>query len=162
MNADEQILRYRKDRGLTQNELAERLNVSRSLVAMWESGERIPDSFSVEKMAELFGVKESDIVGNEAFAYSLPEEFEGIKEELKEFTEPDGPSGRKSDEKTVLRKFLDRLSRRDYGIFMGRYFEARTIRALAEKFGCSEAAVRVRLSKIRKKLRSHISKEEKS
>ncbi len=46
----ENIKKLRKDRGLTQEELAEKLNVSRQAVAKWELGQSYPD---VEKLIEL-------------------------------------------------------------------------------------------------------------
>ncbi len=38
MNVSEKILQLRKAKGLTQEELAEKLNVSRQSVSKWESG----------------------------------------------------------------------------------------------------------------------------
>ena len=51
----EAIIRLRTEKGLTQQDLADQLLVSRSLVSMWELGERTPDILSVEKISELFG-----------------------------------------------------------------------------------------------------------
>ena len=42
MQRGEQIAVWRKKRGWTQKELAERIGVPRSLVAQWESGKRRP------------------------------------------------------------------------------------------------------------------------
>ena len=41
---------------MTQDELAEKLDVSRQSVSKWESGKAIPDSNKVLAIAELFGV----------------------------------------------------------------------------------------------------------
>ena len=46
----------RKDRGLTQLELAERLNYSEKSVSKWERAEAIPDVAVLKEIADLFGV----------------------------------------------------------------------------------------------------------
>ena len=43
----EKIAELRKTKGMSQQTLADVLFVSRSLVAMWEAGARVPDSVSV-------------------------------------------------------------------------------------------------------------------
>ena len=47
------ILTLRKIRGLTQEELAEQVGVSRQAVAKWENGESVPDLASSCALAEL-------------------------------------------------------------------------------------------------------------
>ena len=81
------IKALRVSAGLSQQELADRLIVSRSLVSMWELGIREPDLLSVEKMAELFGVKTGAIVSGRSFVYFSQEELWSIEEEIKEMTE---------------------------------------------------------------------------
>ena len=44
MKLSEKIIRLRKGRGLSQEELAERLGVSRQAVSRWESGTALPDA----------------------------------------------------------------------------------------------------------------------
>ena len=50
------LIRLRKEAGLSQEELADKLAVSRQAVYKWERGEAIPDAFVLTQMAELFGV----------------------------------------------------------------------------------------------------------
>lgn len=50
------LKRYRTQNGLTQEELAEKLGVSRQAVAKWERGESAPDIGSCMKLAEIYGV----------------------------------------------------------------------------------------------------------
>lgn len=56
------ILTLRRLRGLTQEELAERVGVSRQAVAKWESGESVPDLGSCCALAELFRVSLDNLV----------------------------------------------------------------------------------------------------
>ncbi len=52
----EKIINLRKSRGWSQEELAERLNVSRQSVSKWESGVSNPDLDKIVAMSALFGV----------------------------------------------------------------------------------------------------------
>lgn len=52
----ENIARLRKMQGLTQQELAERLNVSNKAVSKWENGQGYPDIEHFPVLANLFGV----------------------------------------------------------------------------------------------------------
>ena len=50
------IAQRRKELGLTQQKLAEQLNISFQAVSKWESGMSIPDLEKIVKMSALFGV----------------------------------------------------------------------------------------------------------
>lgn len=50
------IKHYRKQAGLTQEELAERLDVARSTITQWETGWSSPRMGMVQKLAEVFGI----------------------------------------------------------------------------------------------------------
>ncbi|MBQ7706159.1 MAG: helix-turn-helix domain-containing protein [Lachnospiraceae bacterium] len=45
---------YRKQKGYSQEEIAEKLGVSRQAVAKWEKGESLPDIESCMKLADLY------------------------------------------------------------------------------------------------------------
>lgn len=53
MNLSEKILILRKSKDLTQEQLAERMNVSRQSISKWESGQAIPE---LEKILALSGI----------------------------------------------------------------------------------------------------------
>lgn len=55
----------RKQRGLTQGQLAEKLDVNQSLIAKWESGRVQPRSSTLKRLAELLGVEPHELVGGE-------------------------------------------------------------------------------------------------
>ncbi|EMT45403.1 helix-turn-helix domain-containing protein [Anoxybacillus flavithermus] len=59
----EQIKRLRKAHHWTQEQLAQRLNVSRSKVSKWENGEVLPDIKSLIDMSELFSVSVDFLLG---------------------------------------------------------------------------------------------------
>ena len=56
MKLSEKILRLRKARGMSQEELAGELNVSRQAVSRWESGSALPDAANLLQLSRLFGV----------------------------------------------------------------------------------------------------------
>lgn len=62
------IIEERKKNGWSQEELAEKLNVSRQSVSKWESAQSVPDLNRILKMSEIFGVTTD---------YLLRDEIEG-------------------------------------------------------------------------------------
>ena len=54
---------FRKQIGLTQGELAEKLNGRKSLVSNYENGYSTPDIFTLITLADLFKVSLDELVG---------------------------------------------------------------------------------------------------
>lgn len=50
------IQSLRKREGLTQEEIADRIEVSRQSYAKWERGEALPDIANLKRLSDLFGV----------------------------------------------------------------------------------------------------------
>lgn len=67
MGFGDNIRRLREERGMTQEQLASRLGVTRTAVTQWESGSTHPRMGSLEAMAALFGVRKSDIVDDVSY-----------------------------------------------------------------------------------------------
>ena len=61
---NENIKALRKTKGLTQDELAIRLNVVRQTVSKWEKGLSVPDAEMLQKIAEIFEVNVSQLLGS--------------------------------------------------------------------------------------------------
>ena len=59
----ENIRRLRKDKGYSQETLAEALGVVRQTVSKWEKGLSVPDADLLEKMAELLEVDVNTLLG---------------------------------------------------------------------------------------------------
>ena len=64
MKLGENIKRLRKLNNLTQQNLADQLNRSKTLIALWEKGERDPSSPDLKKLSEIFNVRADDIIGS--------------------------------------------------------------------------------------------------
>ncbi len=54
MNIGERITALRKEKDISQTELAKRLNVSRQAVSKWEQGVSSPDTTKLIQLAEIF------------------------------------------------------------------------------------------------------------
>lgn len=63
------IKRLRKEGKMTQMQLADKLRVSRTCVANWESGSRMPNSMLVLKIAKIFSVPADYIYGLTSHKY---------------------------------------------------------------------------------------------
>jgi len=61
----ENIKIFRKERGLTQEELAIRVNVVRQTVSKWEKGQSVPDADLLQRIAEVLEVSVSQLLGEE-------------------------------------------------------------------------------------------------
>lgn len=62
MTLGEKIAAGRKSAGLTQDQLAKRLHVSRAAVAKWETDAGMPDVANIKSLAELFCVSMEDLL----------------------------------------------------------------------------------------------------
>ena len=56
------ITEHRKNLGLTQLELAEKLNYTDKSVSKWERAETLPDAFILKQLADLFNVTVNDLI----------------------------------------------------------------------------------------------------
>lgn len=66
------LTELRKIHSLTQEELAEKLGISRQTLSKWETGESLPDIEKSRALAELFGVTLDDLVCYEGGEDMLP------------------------------------------------------------------------------------------
>ena len=65
MSFQENLIRARKARGMTQEELAARLSISRQAVSKWETGESLPDLYKLAALADELGVSTDELCGRE-------------------------------------------------------------------------------------------------
>jgi len=65
MKFNENLKYLRKKENLTQEQLAEKLNVSRQAVTKWESGQALPDITNLKDISVLFGVTIDELIGDE-------------------------------------------------------------------------------------------------
>ena len=61
----ENIYTLRRKAGLSQEQLAERLEVTRQTISKWEGGHSVPDLEKLQAMAAVFGVTLDELTGTE-------------------------------------------------------------------------------------------------
>ena len=81
MEFNNKLYELRKQKGLSQEELANRLNVSRQTVSKWEVGESTPDMEKLVAMSDLFGISLDELVLDKKENQSVASE-QVVKSEL--------------------------------------------------------------------------------
>lgn len=89
----DELKRLRIEKKLTQNQLADALNVSQSLVTCWERGTRQPTTDFIPIIAEFYGVSADSLLGM-------------VTEEPQD---PDQPYQIKTEEVRILAPYMDRM-----------------------------------------------------
>ena len=56
MKLSDKIIGLRKSNGMSQEDLAEKLNVSRQAISRWESGTAMPDANNILQLSKLFSI----------------------------------------------------------------------------------------------------------
>ena len=75
MAFSEKLYELRKKRGLSQEELAEALDVSRQAISKWESGRAMPEAGKLLTVSEYFGVSLDELMKEKAQTIqSVPQE----------------------------------------------------------------------------------------
>lgn len=83
---NENIKNIRKKRGFTQEELANRLHITRQTISKWEKGYSVPDAEMLSKMADVFDVSVSELLAIEKSeleqSEAIADHLAGINEQL--------------------------------------------------------------------------------
>ncbi len=64
METKEIILELRTKKGLSQNELAEKVHITRQAVSRWETGETVPNTETLKLLSKLFDVSINTLLGS--------------------------------------------------------------------------------------------------
>lgn len=66
MSIGETIYKYRKGAGLSQEELADKMNVTRQSVSLWETDQTVPSLESLKLLSQIFAVSLDELCGSPA------------------------------------------------------------------------------------------------
>ena len=77
----DKLIKLRKNKGISQEELAEMMDVSRQAISRWELGSTLPDVPNLLKISEIFGVSTDYLVHDD---YESDEDIPIAKEKEKE------------------------------------------------------------------------------
>ena len=79
----------RKEKGITQEQLAEQLNVSRRSVSRWETGSNLPDVDILIEMADYYEVDLRELIDGERKSEKMNEEMKETVLKVAEFSNED-------------------------------------------------------------------------
>ena len=106
-NIGQIIKRLRKERNLTQEELAEQLNISAPAVSKWENGTSMPDITQVVPLANLYGVPTDVLFG--VYGTNVQAEVEAALDEIFRMEENVLPADMAKVGLEILEKYRDAL-----------------------------------------------------
>ena len=82
MNLGESLFNARKNKGLTQEETAGKLGVSRQTVSKWETGETLPDIRQAKRLAVLYGVSLDELIDFDISVREIQDVIDRTTEEV--------------------------------------------------------------------------------
>ena len=77
----------RKERGITQEDLAEKLNVSSRTISRWETGSNMPDISLLIEIADFFDVSIPEIINGERKSEKMNGEVKEVAEKLSDYAD---------------------------------------------------------------------------
>lgn len=96
------IRELRREKGITQKDLADQLHITDRAVSKWERGLCAPDIALLEPLSQILGVKITDIISGTKTADSMDAETERKVNELLSYSEDELNKKTKSYKKTVI------------------------------------------------------------
>lgn len=81
------LKKLRKEKNLTQEQLAEQLNVSGRTVSRWETGSNMPDISILVELAEFYDVSIPEIIDGERKSETMKEEVKETALKLSDYAE---------------------------------------------------------------------------
>lgn len=91
MKLDERLYQLRKNKGLTQADVAEKLGISRQAVSRWEIGAAVPTLEKLKELSELFEVP---------LDYLMPGDYESADDNLRPINEQTNEDGQSKESRT--------------------------------------------------------------
>lgn len=79
----------RKEKGMTQEQLAEKLNVSNRSVSRWETGNTLPDISILIELSEFYGVEIKEILDGERKSENMNDREKEIVSKVVDYTSKD-------------------------------------------------------------------------
>lgn len=144
MLTGQKIAEFRANMDLSQEQLAEKLYVTRAMVSKWERGICLPDYNMILKIAEILSVSPDEIMSRN----------DAVLNELYSFLSDTDSNDLLKD----LNDFLSTLNGRDRSVFIRRYYYLEDINTIAENYNITESNVRTVLMRTRKKFKKYLER----
>ena len=107
MKLEDNLQKFRKSKGLSQEELAEKCDISRQAIAKWESGESIPTIDKLIFLADFYKVSLDELVGRKT-------DIEILDEFIKRFVPKDVIPTGEDDALQIICRFFDFLDKHGF------------------------------------------------
>lgn len=65
MNFKEKLYELRRLKGLSQEEIGEKINVSRQTISKWENGQTTPELEKLIELSKIFDIPIDELIGND-------------------------------------------------------------------------------------------------
>lgn len=107
MKLEDNLQKFRKSKGLSQEELAEKCDISRQAIAKWESGESIPTIDKLIFLADFYKVSLDELVGRKT-------NIEVLDEFIKRFVPKDVIPTGEDDALQIICRLFDFLDKHGF------------------------------------------------
>ncbi len=111
MNLGNNLFQLRKKVGLSQEEVAEKLGVSRQTISKWETDETVPDIYQAKKLAKLYNVSLDDLIEFDVDLKEIEQVIKNTDEEKEEKIDWTNAWGKKYP---ILIKYQKRVNIEEY------------------------------------------------
>ncbi len=116
MELGNSLFHARKSCGLSQEQVAEKLGVSRQTVSKWESGETLPDIRQSKKMALLYNVSLDDLIVFDVDVREIQQMIERTSEEVEDKIDWTSAWGKKYP---ILLSYQSQVNTVNYAVRLG-------------------------------------------
>lgn len=116
MELGNSLFHARKSCGLSQEQVAEKLGVSRQTISKWESGETLPDICQSKKMALLYNVSLDDLIVFDVDVREIQQMIERTSEELEEKIDWTSAWGKRYP---ILLRYQNEVNTANYAVRLG-------------------------------------------
>lgn len=79
MTIRDKLIKIRSDSGLSQQDFAEKLNISRQTVTRWEAGKSVPSSAQILNICREFGLDANELLSDDPAATRKPDKKFNVK-----------------------------------------------------------------------------------
>ncbi len=104
----DRIKACRKQKKISQMDLADMLNVSQAAITSWERGVRKPDVDTVAKMADIFCVTTDYLIGRDQEATTIP-----LPDDMAAHTESDMSPELKAEIEEIARRVYEKYAKKE-------------------------------------------------
>lgn len=98
MDLSNNLRTARKQAGLSQTEVAQRLNITRQAISQWENGKSYPDIDNLKLLSDVYGFDFADIVNDNVKLQQKP----GLPEKQNEEKQTEQPTNTPAEESLIL------------------------------------------------------------